>query len=205
MSLAVRTQIKERIIELGRGSIFFPTDFYHLGSVSAVNMALSRLTKSEFILRLATGIYNYPRYDSLLGISRPSMEDIAFAVAKKEQIIIRPTGATALLKLGLSSQVPMKVVYLTNGNPRQIKVGKGQITFKKTSPKIMAIKGDITFLAVQAMLILDKNSVTDEVVKQLKGRLRNEDPQQMIEDAKLVPSWIRIILFKIRNEIVHND
>lgn len=200
MSTAVRTQIKEFIINRGRGNIFFPTDFYHLGSVSAVNMALSRLASAEFIFRLGTGIYSYPKIDPLLGMLKPSLEEVATAVAGKEQIIIRPTGATALLKLGLSTQVPMKIVYLTNGTPRQIKIGKGLITLKKTTPKILAIKGEITFLAVQAMITLGQKDVTDDVVKQLKNRLKNEDPQQIVEDAKLVPGWIRQILFKIRNE-----
>lgn len=203
MSIAVRTQIKNAIIEKGRGSIFFPTDFFHLGSVSAVNMALLRLVTAEFILRLGTGIYTYPKMDLMLGVLRPSLEEIAFAVANREQVTIRPTGATALLKLGLSTQVPMKVVYLTNGNPKQIKVGKGLVTFKKATPKIMAIKSDLIFLAVQALTTLGQENITEEVVVQLKDRLRSEDPRQINEDARLVPDWIRQILFRIRNEIGH--
>lgn len=205
MSAAVRTQIKNAIEKMGRGSIFFPNDFFHLGSVAAVNMALSRLAVGDFIIRLGLGIYTFPKTDILLGILRPSLEEIAVAVAKKEQLTIRPTGATALLKLGLSTQVPMKVVYLTNGNPKEIKIGKGVIIFKKATPKIMAIKSDIIFLAVQAMITLGQENVTEEVAVQLKDRLRNEDPVQILEDAKLVPDWIRQLLFRIRNEILHYD
>lgn len=198
MATAVRTQIKQLIIEMGQGSICFPTDFFHLGSVSAVNMALSRLAAVGFILRLGTGIYTYPKIDPMLGALSPSLEDVAFAVAKKEQVMIRPTGAYALLKLGLSTQVPTKVVYLTNGNPRNIIIGNGKITFKQARPKIMAIKSDITFLVVQAILTFGPKNVTEEVVLQLKNILKNEDPKQLIEDAKLVPDWVRQILFRIK-------
>ncbi|SFW83913.1 DUF6088 family protein [Chitinophaga sancti] len=204
MPVAVRTQIKDLIIEMGQGNIFFPTDFFHLGSVAAVNMALSRLATAGFILRLGMGIYTYPKMDPVIGILRPSLEEIALAIANKEQVTIRPTGATALLKLGLSTQVPTKIIYLTNGSSRQIEVGRGEIVFKKTTPKILAIKNDLIFLAVQAMLTLGKGNVTEEVVMQLKNRLENLDPSQIIEDAKLAPDWVRQILFKIKNDLAGN-
>jgi len=203
MSEAVRTKIKKVVAETTPGTIIFPGDFSALGSVAAVNMALSRLNEAEIIKRLAKGIYYIPKQPSLFGTGHPSMEDIAAALAKKEKVKIRPTGVTALNKLGLSTQVPMKVVYLTDGNPRKIKIGKGEITFKRTTPKILAIKGEKTFLAVQAMNALGKDSVHDQVIDHLFNVLKKEDISQLREDAVLAPAWIGRILFQISNKIAY--
>lgn len=119
-------------------------------------MALSRLSKEGCIERASKGVYFAPKSDPLLGALHPSLEEIAKAIADKEQIKIRPTGAYALNKLGLSTQVPMKVVYLTNGHPRKFKMGKGSITFRQTTPKVMSVENDLIFLAIQALQELGK-------------------------------------------------
>jgi hypothetical protein len=203
MDEAVRTKIKEAIVAMEPGSIIFPSDFFQLGSVSAVNMALSRLNNAGFIKRLAKGIYTLPKHNPLFGSTNPSIEEIAEAISKKEKVKIRPTGLTALNKLGLSTQVPMKVVYLTDGNPRKIKLNRGEITFRRTTPKIMAINGEKTFLAVQAMTTLGKGAVNDKIFEQLYNVLKNEDIRQIREDAKLAPAWISSILYKLSNKIAH--
>lgn len=203
MSEAVRTKIKKAIAEMTPGSIIFPGNFAELGTISAVNMALSRLNQVGVIKRITKGIYNIPKEDPLLGNLHPAMEDIAEAIAKKEKIKIRPTGVTALNKLGLSTQVPMKVVYLTDGYPRKIKIGKGEITFKRTTPKILAIKGEKTFLAVQAMDTLRKEGVNDQIIDHLAKILKKEDVTQLKEDAALAPAWISRILYQIANKMAH--
>lgn len=199
----MRTKIKEEIGRMPPGTILFPADFSHLGSVAAVNMALSRLSRVEFIQRLAQGIYSIPKKETLFGWTHPSMEEIAEAIARKDQIRIRPTGAFALNKLGLSTQVPTKVVYLTDGSPRKIKLSKGEITFKKTTPKIMAIKGEKTFLAVQALATLGPEAVDDNIIDRLYNVLKNDDIRHIREDAKLAPAWISRILHKIADKIAH--
>ncbi|MFY9463712.1 MAG: DUF6088 family protein [Sediminibacterium sp.] len=105
----IQTQIKEEITGK-EGQLFFPEDFIHLGSPEAIHMALSRLAKEKELTRLAKGIYLRPKVHPSHGSVTPSIEKIAAAIAKKDKIIIRPTGSYALNKLGRSTQVPMKVV-----------------------------------------------------------------------------------------------
>ncbi len=202
---SINDKIFDSLRELKPGTLVFPSDFLHLGNNYAVNMALSRLAKEGQIQRFSKGVYFTPKSDPLLGSLHPSLEDVAKAIADKEQIRIRPTGAYALNKLGLSTQVPMKVVYLTNGHPRNFKIGKGTITFRQTTPKVMAVQNDLVFLVIQALQELGKDGVTEKVVSQLTETLKKVDVQQLREDAKLAPVWIAKILYSIANKITHND
>jgi hypothetical protein len=202
---SINDKIYNSLKELKPGQLVFPSDFLHLGSTNAINMALSRLAKEGQIQRFSKGVYFTPKSDPLLGPLHPSLEDAAKAIADKEQIKIRPTGAYALNKLGLSTQVPMKVVYLTNGHPRNFRIGKGSITFRQTTPKVMAVENDLVFLVIQALQELGKDGVTDKVVTHVTEVLKKVDIRQLREDAKLAPVWIAKILYSIANKIAHND
>jgi len=201
---SISDKIYESLRELKPGTLVFPTDFLGLGSNTAVNMALSRLAKDGYIQRFAKGVYFTPKTDPLLGPVHPSLDDVAKAIADKEQIKIRPTGAYALNRLGLSTQVPMKIVYLTNGHPRNFKIGKGTITFRQTTPKVMSVENDLVFLAIQALQDLGKDGITEKVIARLTEVLGNVDIQQLRDDAKLAPIWIGQILYSIANKIANN-
>lgn len=201
---SISDKIYESLKKLQPGTLVFPTDFLELGSNKAINMALSRLSKEGYVQRFAKGVYFTPKIDPLLGPVHPSLEDVAKAIADKEQIKIRPTGAYALNRLGLSTQVPMKIVYLTNGHPRNFKIGKGSITFRQTTPKVMAVENDLVFLAIQAMQELGKDGVTETVIARLTEVLKRVNVQQLRADAKLAPVWIGQILYSIANKIAHN-
>jgi len=202
---SIGNQILELIRQGKQGQVLFASDYVYLANAEAVNMAFSRLAKTDQLKRLGKGIYLYPQHDPELGILYPSLEKIAEAIANKEKVRIRPTGAYALNRLGISTQVPMKVTYLTDGNSRTIKVGKGTLAFKHTTPKKLATEGQITFLAMQALLELGKESVDEKVIKRLTEVLQREGPEIVIKDAKLAPGWVAKILYSIANKMKTND
>lgn len=183
----------------------FVSDYVHMANAEAVNMAFSRLAKMGQLIRLGKGIYIYPQLDPELGVLYPSLEKIAEAIANKERVRIKPTGAYALNRLGISTQVPMKVTYLTDGNSRNIKVGKGTLAFKHTTPKKLAAEGQVTFLAIQALLELGKESIDEKVINRLTEVLQKEGPEIVIKDAKLAPGWVASILYSIANKMKTND
>lgn len=148
------------------------------------------------LVRLAHGIYLHPKTDKELGILFPSTEEIAKAIARRDKSRIVPTGVQALNKLGLSTQIPMKVVFLTDGAARSIKVGKRTITFKKTSPKNLLPKGEISSLAIQALKTIGQNKVDDDTFKKLQTILKKELKENILHDAKLAPAWINKILMQ---------
>jgi hypothetical protein len=194
----------DKIVQRGKGNLFFTADFHDLGANDAIRKGLSRLTKEKLLVRLGPGIYLFPDYDPELGILYPSTEEIAEAIARHEKARIIPTGSQALYKLGLSTQIPMKVVYLTDGMRRTIKLGKRTITFKITTPRKLATKGKISSLVIQALQELGKDQVDKEVINQIKKVLIKEDPQLLRHDAKLAPVWIATLLFSLFKELKHD-
>ncbi len=195
-----RPQVEKKIAEAlktyPKGSILFVDDFLDYGKAESVKKALLRLKEKEVLVRLAHGIYLYPKVDKDLGVLYPSTEEIAKAIARRDKARIVPTGVQALNKLSLSTQVPMKMVYLTDGAARTFKVGKRIITFKKTSPKNLLVKGELSGLAIQALKTIGRKKVDEKIIEKIQSILKDEKEENIIYDAKLSPAWINKILMQ---------
>jgi len=198
----VSNKIVEYIKRNRHGKIFFADEFRKFGSNEAVRQALSRLCKKDFLIRLSAGIYLYPQHDKIIGIIYPSIESIAKIIAKREKTRLIPTGVYALNALGLSTQVPAKVVFLTDGTARVVKVGKrATVKFKRTVAKNLSYKGKISLLAISALKEIGKDNATDEQLQKIKEALQHEKRENIIHDANLAPVWVsKIILKLIENE-----
>ena len=194
MSESIESQILEKIKKAKRGSLFFVDSFVNIGNAKAVNKALERLVNSGELHRVATGIYVRPEKSDLFGVVLPGIEEIAEAIAKRDKARIVPTGSYALYKLGLTTQVPLNVVYYTDAAPRKIKIGSQTITFKRASAKNVAAIGSISKLAIQAMKATGKDKLTDEEIEKIAEALKKEKPYHLQHDMALAPQWIQNIL-----------
>ena len=194
--VSIEKQMVNFISQRGRGTLFFPDDFTEFGSDGATRLALHRLENKDFLIRLAQGVYLYPKKDELLGIIYPTIDEVAQAIARRDKARIIPTGVQALNRLGLSTQVPMKVIYLTDGAPREVKVGKNSIKFKKTTPKNLAVKGKISGLVIQALRELGQGQITEMEKVKILELLKKEDPDHVLHDARLAPAWVRKIILQ---------
>lgn len=130
MSNVLTKQIRERIELQGENTLYMVRDFADLNNDGLVIRALSRLEKEGMLVRISQGIYLYPMRNRF-GILKPSIDDIAVAIAQKDKAGIIPSGLTALNKLALSTQVTMNAVYLTDATAREIKIGNRTIVFKQ--------------------------------------------------------------------------
>jgi len=193
---SIDDNILVKIGKAGRGSLFFTDDFIQYGSAKAVSKALERLAAKEDIVRVARGIYARLEKDPILGTVNPGTEAIAEAIRRRDKAKIIPTGAMAMNALGLSTQVPMNVVYLTNGTSRKINLGKRKIVFKKTTPKNLAAIGKISSLVIQALKEIGKGNATENEIELILKHLEKEEPYRLEHDIKLAPEWIRIIMRK---------
>lgn len=194
---SIETKILERIRKCGRGNLLFASDFIRYGEQKSVNKALERMMKDGLILRISHGIYYYPKIDKVLGLGvlYPTLEDIAEGIAKRDKARIIPTGLYALNRLGFSTQIPMNVVYLTDGFNRKIKLYNGtNIQFKRTSPKNFAFHSQLAMLLTFAYKSLGKENVTPEIMKQSKAILEKENRQVVEQDYKLMPAWVSSII-----------
>ena len=159
MAESIVYNVKNRIIEHGRGWCFTPKHFLDLDSVTGVRSALSRLEKAKIIRRLRQGLYDYPREHPSLGVLPPKAEEVAKAISEKNGIQVQPSGAYAANLIGLSEQVPGRVVFLTNGPSKKVKIGKQEILFRTTTEKNMYPAGTKVGLVIQAFRNLGKENI----------------------------------------------
>ena len=179
-----------------RGKIFFTNDFVKFGSYGACSKALDRLAQQGQIMRVSRGVYTIPKKSELLGTLTPSADEVVRAILKRDNARVVPTGVFAENRLGLSTQLPMNIVYLTDGSPRKLTVGKTTINFKKTAPKNLASKGELSTLAIQALKSIQKENVTDEQIEKIITILKKENPKYLEHDIKFAPQWIQKIMRK---------
>lgn len=197
--MSVETSILNQIKVLPPGELILPSDFIEMGSSEAVRIALYRLEKRGIIKRVAQGIYVRPKESSLIGLVLPTAEEVAEAIVKRDRIRTLPTGSYALNALGLSTQVPINIVLLTDGSPREIKVGKRTIKFKKTTPKNLLTLGKISRLVIQALKELGNGKVSESEEKRILELLQEENQADLKHDIALAPIWIQTIMKKALN------
>jgi hypothetical protein len=200
----ISKQISEAIAINPPGEIIFLTDFRNLGTDSAIRTTLSRMSREGTLKRLAHGIYQKPKTDPVLGELLPGPEELAQKIADKELIRIKPSGAYALNKLGLSTQVPTRLVYITDGKSRQIKLGNMIILFKSTTPKKLSMRGKYSSLIIQALEELDLKEVSPGMEQKLHDLVSKETDEDLFFDLKLasvkVHDYIIQLLKRKRND-----
>lgn len=200
MTDTIEIHVLNKIKSKKRGTIFFVENLLFAGNAKAVNKALERLVDKGEIKRVATGMYTRPQKSKLLGYITPSVEEIAAAISKRDKARIVPTGSYALNALGLSTQVPLKAVYLTDGAARTVKVGKRTIQFKKTTPKNLIAKGSISKLVIQALKAIGKDKVNSDEERRIIELLRKEKSGHLEHDILLAPEWIRKIMRRAQKD-----
>lgn len=200
MNISIVNAVKNRIIEHGRGWCFTPKHFLDLDSDTGVRSTLSRLEKTNMIRRLAQGIYDYPREHQVLGLLPPKPEDVAKAIAEKNGTQIQPTGAYAANLIGLSEQVPGRIVFLTNGPSKKLKIGRQEILFRTTTEKNMYPAGTRVGLVIQAIRNIGKENINNIAKAKIKKFLEGTSKNELVNNLKYAPLWIRTLLFQLMED-----
>jgi Family of unknown function (DUF6088) len=196
---SVSYQILRRVRARGRGSVFTPADFLDLGSRTAVDQALSRLTKDGRLRRLVRGLYDYPQVHPQLGPLAPAPDAVAKALARESGSSLQVAGAQAANALGLSTQVPARSVYLTDGPSRRVVLGKRIVHIRHASPKHLVAAGSMAGTVVQALRHLGPDSVS-AVAKAAARHLTASDRQALAKRANQAPAWMRPALNRIAGQ-----
>lgn len=198
----IQEAVLDRIRGLGRGKVFTPKDFLDLGSRDAADQSLSRLVKSGDILRLSRGLYYYPQTNQRLGIPLgPDLDEIADALARQTGSRVVPSGAVAANRLGLSTQVPAKPLYLSDGRTRQVKVGNMTIQIRHAAPKELPVGSRSSAMVFQALRHLGQSAVDDRVIGQIRRSLSADQRRGLLQDARYTTDWIAAIV----RQIVHGE
>jgi Family of unknown function (DUF6088) len=200
---AIEKSVLNRIYGHGRGWCFTPSDFLDLGSTGAVRIALLRLKRKKTIRQLANGLYDYPRRHPELGMLSPNPEAVAKALSRERNTRIQVSGAYAANLLGLSEQVPARIVFLTDGAPRRIRVGNQEIVLRRTTPRNMATAGRISGTIIQALRFIGKSQITPAHRQSLTRKLNDDEKQQLLKDRLHAPGWMRPVLDEISKARLH--
>lgn len=190
----LESRISKRIARAKRGTLFFTGDFMTYGKPASVRRALRRLTQAGKFSTIDGRIYYRPKIDSVIGPLTPTIEEIVKVIAKRKGFRIAPTGYHALNAIGLSTQVVMHVIYLTDGNSKKLKIGNRTVKFIRTTPKNVSAKGSASHLVIQALRVIGKDNATAEEIKHIHHVLTFEKQENLKHDIKLAPIWIQKIM-----------
>jgi hypothetical protein len=179
------------------GSVFTPRDFAQMGSREAIAKCLERLVRREKLRRLSQGLYDKPRHDDLFGVLWPTPEAVIKAITEKTKIRVQPAGVYAANQLGLSEQVPAKIVLLTDGSSRTVKAGPMRISLKRTSPRNMAAFDRLAGMVIQAFRSLGAKHIDEFHIARLKKTIPAKERAKLLEDIDLAPAWMRPFFFDL--------
>lgn len=198
MHQGVESNIKARILEHGQGWCFTPMHFMDLGSDASIRKALSELHKQNFIRRLAQGVYDYPKEHKTLGVIPPDLNEVAKAIAERSGVQIQPAGAHAANLLGFSTQVPGRIIFLTENPSKKLKICNQEIIFKKTTKKNMFSAGTKEGFLIQALKNLGKDHIDQKTRLQIAKLLKDSSEEEIKKNMKFAPAWMRALVFEIK-------
>jgi len=183
------------------GWAFTKTDFIAEFGKANIHQALSSLARLGKIRRVSRGVYDYPRRSESLGQTlSPDIDQVAQALARKFNWRILPSGDAALNLLGLSTQVPGRWVYLSDGPTRQYRVGKQTLAFRKSALKDIGFKHRKSGLLVQALKALGREHVDRNTIEVIRKRLDPKDCEPILKDTRAVTGWIYQIIKQVCGE-----
>jgi hypothetical protein len=197
---SIDSKVFARILGTGRGCVFTPGDFLHLGSRSAVYTALARGAKAGRIRKLAQGLYDYPRLGADGQPILPTTDAVVRALVGREGTRFQPSGAHAANMLGLTEQVPVRIVFLTDGKSRTVSIGRRTIVLKHATPRQMATADRKSGTVIQALRWLGKRSVDDSVISRVRRQLSPRERRELMKDVSRGPVWMTEILRAIARD-----
>ena len=194
---SITTHIFERIKAGGHESIYIVGDFIDLGEYHAVRRALLRLEESGKIQKIMRGVFYYPRYSYLLDeFESPSPGKVAETLARKFGWTIAPCGDTALNQLGLSTQVPAKWSYISDGPYHKFKIETAVIEFKHRSNREISGISRQTAVVIQAIKAIGERNITEKHIDIIRRRLSDDEKKCILDEAKRAPIWVYGIIKK---------
>ena len=188
------SKVLDRIRGHRRGWVFTPARLADLGTRNAIGSALKRFKANGTIRQLARGLYDYPVQDPVLGTVAPSADAIARALVVRDAIRLQPSGAYAANVLGLSEQVPSRIVFLTDGPARKVKIGKREILLQHTTPRNMATAGRKSGTLIQALRHLGQDQMNETVLAAIRRHISDADRPAILKDLRHAPAWVADLL-----------
>ncbi len=193
-----KQEILNKIKNFESNQVFITSDFFDIAGYQTIRSWLNRLVKDKVIIRVMKGIYFKPKYIELIKeYESPSANEVANAIARKYHWTIAPSGNTALNLLGLSTQVPAKWTYVSDGRYASFNFGNATIEFKHRSNRDISKMSALTALTIQSIKALGKNKITSKQIDYLRKKLTEKEKSELLIDSKSTSVWVYDIIKKI--------
>ena len=198
---AAKTPIEAKIVQSIRAnrstSVFTPGNFAELGSPTALRKALSRLVKAGKLRRVRQGLYDLPRQHPIIGQTPPDVEGTVRALMHGSHAQWQFSGAYAANALGLTEQVPSKIVILTDGVPRKVQLGKLTLVFRRAAPRNLLGAGRPAGMVIQALRYLKTRADSPETIERLRSVLHRPTKTELATLTPKLPAWMQPIVQQI--------
>lgn len=170
---------------------FCISDFLDLAGYDAIKKALDRLEDSGEIRRIIRGIYDRPRFNRRFHeYEPPDIDAVARALARNYNWIICPSGNLALNILGLSSQVPSRYIYISNGPYVSYMIAGVELRFKHSASRSIADFSFPTMLLIQALKAIGRENLLYDDILYLRGHLTMDEKEKLLKDRNKTNRWI---------------
>jgi hypothetical protein len=193
----VARQVLTRIRASGRGSVVTPKQFLDIGSRAAVDQTLSRLVRQGALQRIGRGLYHYPKRSPRLGDLAPAPDAVARAYARKTGSTLQVSGAQAANALGLSTQVPARTTFITDGATHQLRIGNQVVFLRRAAPRRLVGAGTPWGTALQALAYLGKSGVDVSVIRRMRHTLSADSRRALAQHADAAPDWMRPVIAEL--------
>lgn len=197
---SIASQVLARIQAMEPDAVFGPKDFLDLGTRNAIGLALMRLQQEGVIRRVGRGLYDLPAVHPQLGILTPDVEQVIRTQAEQHGHTLAPHGSYAANLLGLSEQVPMRIIYLTDGPSRTVRVGRMEVILKNTGARFLSARTPIGNLVIQGLRYWGRKQVGKREYDILLNRIPYAGRQELLKDLKAAPAWIADIMRRLAQE-----
>lgn len=193
-----KQEIVNRIENFESNQVFIANDFFDIAGYETVRSTLNRLVKYKKVTRILKGIYYKPKYIELIGeYAVASVDEVDDAIARKYNRTIAPSGNTSLNLLGLSTQVPAKWTYISDGRYASFNVGKARIEFKHRNNGDISNMSTLTAMVIQSVKEMGKENITSQQIDYLRKKLSEEEKSTLLAEGKTTSAWVYSIIKKI--------
>lgn len=182
------SQVLKHAASLPEGTPLAAKELLHLGNRAAVDQALSRLVRRGALLRAGRGVYVVP-VENRFGIRAPSATRLVEGLANQRGETIVPHGAAAANILGLTTQIPMRAVYLTSGRNRRLKLGAQTIELRHAPTWQLMFPGRTAGEVVRALAWLGPEE-SGEAIRKLRSKVPSSELEKVVSVRARLPTWM---------------
>jgi hypothetical protein len=181
-------QILTHAASLPEGATLSAKALLHLGSRAAVDQALSRLARSGELLRAGRGVYVLP-VKGKFGARAPEVAKVVQEWASQRGETVVGNGAAAANALGLTTQVPVRQVFLTSGRSRKLKLGSQTIELRHAPPWQLLYPGQAAGEVIRSLAWAGPSG-SEATLRKLKMKLPASDLQAVANARARLPTWL---------------